>query len=327
MACTSAPSNIPKEMQGQIQSAPSLDVSSLGIQLTKIGSNDSPSLSQDGKKIAFVSQKRPTHAQPQIYFFDLEQLTERRITYQDGECGKPVLIEGGKKVIYSSSTDELKEHPILFRTSPDPSPWPPADLYESDLSGIEIKRLTQRPGFDGLALPRSDTSDKDIIYSQWNGHHLEAWQIHLENQAQKRLLTKKDRSILSLRLSPNSKQWIWIEKTDEGRILLVTAPFSFKTDQQKALTLGKTLTLENFESVEWWDDQNIYFSAQFPKKPFQIYSYNLKDPCLRIQVEHQSNLTTPQLNPTKQGMVFVSDANGGKNIYYKSLSATGSCLP
>ncbi len=314
-------------MQGQLQSTPSLDVSSLGIQLTKVGSNDSPSLSQDGKKIAFVSRNRLTHKQPQIYFFDLEQLTERRITYQDGECGKPVLIEGGKKVIYSSSTDELKEHPVLLRPSADPSPWPPVDLYESDLSGVEIRRLTQRPGFDGLAFLRSEATNRDTIYSQWNGHHLEAWQLQLESRSQRMLLAKKDRSILSLRLSPNGKQWIWMEKTDDGRTTLVIAPFNFKADQQKTLVLGQTLTLENFESVEWWDDQNIYLSAQFPKKPFQIYSYNLKDPCLRIQVEHQSNLTSPQLNPTKQGMVFVSDANGGKNIYYKSLSAAGSCLP
>ena len=298
-----------------------LDVTPLGIVLTKVGENDSPSFSADGKKIVFVSRNRKTHAQPQIYFFDLEQLSERRVTYQDGESRNPFLSKDGKKVIYASSTDELKERPTLLNSMAPktPSAFPPMDLYESDLSGTEIRRLTNRAGFDGSPWPRSD---KSILYSQEKNSRLEIWQMNLASKETSPIFAKKDRSIYSLRLSPNGKNWAWIEKTNSNETSLHIAPLNFKEDPRNEIKLTGV-----FDSVDWFDDEKLYFSGRWKTNVSQIFSYTLKDQCLKHLFQHSSNLSAPQLNPSKEGIVFVSDANGSKNIYYKSLSSnTEGCL-
>lgn len=297
----------------------------LGIVLTKDGQNDSPAFSADGKKVVFVSRQRKTHAQPQIYFFDLEQLAERRITYQDGESRDPFLSRDGKKVIYASSTDELKERPLLLqKASKDPvvTTWPPTDLYESDLSGADIRRLTTRPGFDGFPWPRND---KSIYFSRLNGSRLEIWQLNLQTKNASPLLIRKDRSVFSLRLSPNGKNWVWIESDANQKTSLHWADLGFRENAAARINLEGT-----FDSVDWLDDDKIYLSAKLNygrPKVSQIYSYELKTQCLKYLVEHSSNLTSPQINPTRESLAFSSDANGSRNIYYKSLSSNDSaCL-
>lgn len=307
---------IPPEMTNSVKNS-SLDVTPLGILLTKEGDNTSPAFSADGKKIVFVSSKRKTHAQPQIYFFDLEQLAEKRITYQDGESRDPFLTRDGRKVIYASSTDELKERPLLLSKvsgNQADTTWPPTDLYESDLAGIEVRRLTQRPGFDGFPWPRND---KSIIYSQNKNGRLEVWQLNLQSKEQIPLLSRKDQSIFSLRLSPNGKYWAWIE-SGNGVTKLHWSPLTFKEDPGAAINLEG-----NFDSVDWLDDEKLYLSGRMNyrhPKTSQIYTYELKTQCVKYLVEHSSNLSSPQINPTRESLAFSSDANGSKNIYYKSLS-------
>src|SRR4051812_48354251 len=70
-----------------------------------------------GDKILFNSKKRPGHTHDQVYEKDLSTGAERRITFQNGSTFQPRYQPKDQGIIYSSSTDELKENPPLLHPS------------------------------------------------------------------------------------------------------------------------------------------------------------------------------------------------------------------
>src|ERR1035437_8488881 len=67
-----------------------------------------------GDKLLFVSKKRPAHVHDQVYEKDLITGIERRITFQNGSTFQPHYQPKDLWIVYSSSTDELKENPPLL---------------------------------------------------------------------------------------------------------------------------------------------------------------------------------------------------------------------
>lgn len=309
-----------------------LDLTSLGFQLTEIGSNQMPSVSSDEKEIVFVSSNRPNHKQGQIYIYNLDSLTEKRITYQDGECQSPILINNGKNLIYSSNTDELKENPLLFVKSADSkdslerSPLLAMELYSSDLSGNEINRLTFRKGLDGHAWQRPDRP-QSFIYSVQQDGHLQAWQINIEQNAQVALLQKKNISIESLRPSNSIKKWAWIERSGANNSTVHTSMGKLPGIKEDKISLP----IGDYRDLNWLDEDRLLFSAKIainekPSKYYQIYSYHISNHCLENIFESNSNLISPQLMRKNQSLIFVSDLSGSFQIYSKALPSSGQCL-
>jgi Tol biopolymer transport system component len=305
------PSTLPEEAS----SSPDFEVTALGLQLTRTGENDSPSLSPDGKKLAFIARNRPSHTHGQVYILDLETRREKRVTFQDGDCFSPVFLKNGKQLVYASTTDELKEKPVLFQKKSEAAPWPPADLYLSDTAGTTINRLTHRAGFDGQPWPRLE---KSLVFAQANNALLEAWQIHIDSKKSIPLLTKKDKSVENLRFSPDNKQAIWIERSPDQ---LMLAPAN-------NLHSGKALKLPvgSYRDISWVSNQKVFFSAQTLKKFYQIYSYDVQTNCLQNLVESTSNLFSPQLASEGAAVIFTSQPTAGSQIFYKSLTASDQCL-
>lgn len=106
-----------------------------------------------GDRLVFVSAKRPTHQQPQIYERDLKEGVDRRITFQNGILARPRFHPKGDVIVYASSTDEVKEAgPFLAPARPSklpPAYQEPTEIYAHALAGLEIQRVSQRSGFDG----------------------------------------------------------------------------------------------------------------------------------------------------------------------------------
>jgi A/G-specific adenine glycosylase len=130
--------------------------------ITKVGENQMGQFSPDGSKIIFQSQSRPTHKKAQIYILNLRTNRERRITYNDGEDFSPTFDPTGEKILYSSTTDEIKEHGLIATPVTDPlldnSKASFQEIYESRADGSHIVRLTHGPGFDGSGSYSSDGS-------------------------------------------------------------------------------------------------------------------------------------------------------------------------
>ncbi|MEK7358362.1 MAG: hypothetical protein AAB250_18090, partial [Bdellovibrionota bacterium] len=65
------------------------DRSALARPVTSLGENTSPRFSADGARLLFLSRSRTTHRQAQVYELDLVRMTERRLTFHDGDDADP----------------------------------------------------------------------------------------------------------------------------------------------------------------------------------------------------------------------------------------------
>ncbi|MBK7843805.1 MAG: PD40 domain-containing protein [Bdellovibrionales bacterium] len=99
-------------------------------QLTTEGENWNGSFSPDGRKIIFLSEKRIGHSQSQVYELNLSLSRQRRVTFHDGDDASPHFDSSGRYILYSSTTDEIKEDPVFIQKSlselsspPPPRPW------------------------------------------------------------------------------------------------------------------------------------------------------------------------------------------------------------
>ncbi len=308
---------MPADLQQALNNpgAPTLNVSSLGIQLTQQGSNDSPFLSANGKKVVFVGRNRPGHTQGQIYIYDLDTLKERRVTYQDGDCRDPIFLQDSKQIVYASTTDELKERPLLLRPKDSVSSYPYTELYLSDESGSNINRLTFEDGFDGRPWPRWDRP-QSLTFSRVQNGHVASFQLNMESRQSIPVLAKKDISIESLQLSPDKKQWAWIQRADTGATLVWTGPYLLTPAKQAALTLPAG----DYKDVQWMAAHSLLLTAKSLKKNYQFYTYDLETRCLQNLFESNTDLDSPRLNSEGHAVVFTSTQNGTSQIFYKTLS-------
>lgn len=117
----------------------------------------------------FLSKDRAQHKNWQLYELNLENFREKRITYHDGDCVEADYSPQGNKILYASTTDEIKERPVLVSPS-GVSPLPATELYLSDLKGTDIERLTRRPGYEGQF---SWVGAKQFLYNVENNQRLE----------------------------------------------------------------------------------------------------------------------------------------------------------
>ncbi len=135
--------------------------------------------------MVFVSKNRSGHKNAQIYEYDLSESKEHRITYSDGDAADPQFVLDGEKIVYSSTTDELKERPLLIRKNEKPEAngnnEPPSDLYLSDLAGTEITRLTNHPGFDGQ-IRLTGTRDDEFYFTSIKDNVKQIFKYHLKSK-------------------------------------------------------------------------------------------------------------------------------------------------
>jgi Tol biopolymer transport system component len=244
----------------------------------------------------------------------MDSLKEKRVTYQDGECRDPIFLSDSKRIVYASTTDELKENPLLLHPSEASASYPMTDLYSSDLSGSDIQRLTQQNGFDGFAWPRPDRP-QSIIFSRLVDNRLATFQLNLESRQSIPLLAKKDVSIESLRLSPDKKQWIWIERDKTGATQVLTAPYNFSPSKQQPLGLPAG----DYKEILWISPQKILLTAKIQKKYVQFYTWDFEKKCLQGVFDSNTDVSSPRLHAERQGLVYASTSNGVSQIFYKSL--------
>lgn len=212
-----------------------------------IGSCDRGVFSPSGRKILMICTGRDEALSTQIYEYDLVNHVERRLTWQDGAIGSVDWLDEDH-FAYSSTTDELKEIP--FSTVKPDTDEIPSEIYTTDRVGHEIRRETNRIGFEGdlsvhhaqhaiLFVSRQNqnygimrlTTDRRILTSVAPGKAVRrspaslsqgpvAW---LESSAKegganlemhdgrKQSTRLKDRTLVSARPFPNGEAWLVVE--------------------------------------------------------------------------------------------------------------------
>lgn len=110
------------------------------------GSCDRGVFSPSGRKVLMICSGRDEASATQIYEYDLITAQERRLTWQDGSIGSVDWLDE-EHFAYASTTDELKEIPFSAK-KPDTDEIP-SEIYTTDRAGNEIRRETNRVGFEG----------------------------------------------------------------------------------------------------------------------------------------------------------------------------------
>lgn len=180
------------------------------------GASSQPSFSPAGDRLLFVSAQRVGHTHPQVYERDLGPGLERRITFQSGATFAPRYHPRDKLILYSSSTDELKEAPPLLQPPQDPGQLPsafaePVEIYTHSLDELEITRVTTRPGFDGQA--RFAQDGRSVTWTTATRSQLTVVSLPYPTPAgaRPRPLTGVPENSSSYTRSPNGKAASWIE--------------------------------------------------------------------------------------------------------------------
>ncbi len=305
-----------------------VQLTQLGLQLTKSGDNFAPRFSEDGHKIIFVSQKRSLHPQAQAYLFDLDSLKEKRLTYQNGQVSEVFLEQNN--FVYVSTTDEEKEQVLYFANAkPSENQRPQSEIYVSNLSGTQIQRKTHHPGFDGQLILQKKS---EAYFLRQDQQQLSLWQISFSatDKDHSKLLFNipKDlnSSLKQITPSTNGKNWLW----QQDNLIFLSAnksPFS----QPTLINLPAGI----YQNISWWDDKKIVLSAKSSElspsvfsKNFQIYIYDLEKKCLSPWIQSENDLTDFSTSTDHAAVAFVAaTAQNERQIYYlKTPAIPAFCL-
>ncbi len=175
------------------------------------GYNRGAVFSVDGEKIFYISKNRKGHKNTQIHEYDLTMQRDRRITFQDGDV-LTVFPLKRDQILYSSTTDEIKEQP--FAKDPDPR-YPKAEIYHSDLFGNDIGRLTNSPGFDGemIFVPIK----KKMLFTSIRGAVPGLYWLDLRTDKVTHFQFNKEHPQRSASLAPDGQNLYWIEENPSDK--------------------------------------------------------------------------------------------------------------
>jgi hypothetical protein len=299
--------------------------------LTEIGVNSGAIANANDSEILYTSEKRPTHRHSQAYSMNLITKKEQRLTYQDGEVQGILSINSNRKLIYSSTTDEIKENPQIIREyfekelvkKEESSPWKfnPFELYIMDRTGSNIERLTTNRGFDAEAALSPD--QETLYYASLERGELQLKSLSLKQRQSQTLAKKKGYHLTQPTPTTDGRRLAWVELSkngDQSQIVLG----DLKGKPIEVLTTAK--------AIHWapaWhpsDPVMIFSSNRFGEGSFEILTLDLATKCLKRWTYHSASDTLPSFSQDGSAILFTSDRTGSKQIYQLPYDKAIPCL-
>lgn len=300
------------------------------------GTNRRPALDdQDPQFLYFISSNRHEHTQPQAYRLDLKTKNLRRLTYQNGEVFE-VIPMSNNQLIYSSSTDEIKEDPDYIRgalaefkgekdqtltvTDDLGQTLPRTEIYKASLDGNQIERITDNPGFDGDISLRGKRYE--LAYVRWVGGIPHSHVINIKTK------NKSDVGPSNLwtsdpAYSPRQDEMGWIEQTKDGQWLLITGTAYGKQGKIRYQSPFRIRDL-SFHS----DGEQVVFSeaidAATPPN-YEIFLLNIGTGCKRRLTYHSALDLEPQVSQDGSRVYFSSSRTGIMQIFELPLGNLPTC--
>ena len=291
-----------------------------GTQLTFHGQNQSAQFSPDAQRILFVASNRNSHRHPQIYEMNLSTLEERRITYQDGECFDPTYSGDGRGLVYSSTTDEIKEKPKLFYKNTD-TEFLPAEIYASDISGNRIERWTEESDADRSPIRMDPQSNRWAYLSRKNGKY-EVWGFARPNPSPFLLFQSQHSSIPIASYSSPLEMWAWIQEDlkDKSQTLFV-GNRRFQNTQEHRVPLKK------INSLRWASSsQALVLSGTDEKKKSAILVYYYLRNCTDKLLESEAPMLGLDISRDENQLLLSLEQDNSWQIYLKDINlAAGEC--
>lgn len=298
-----------------------------GVQfIVSEGESSQASYNSKGDKIIFVSRKRITHKQDQVYEKDLVTGTERRITFQNGSTYQPRYNPKENSIVYSSSTDELKENPPLLHPVGPPSklPYPyqePMEIYVHGLKDFEIDRITLHPGFDGEA--RFSPDGNTITFTRVNGAKTEIVSYQRKSHAAKVIKDLGDNPT-QYTFTPDAKTHAWINWNEDFTAdhLMVQKP----NGQPKEVAADKSelKTEPAFSPDGKW---LLWVQKDSSNPVYDIWITDLDSLCPRqLTTSDEGQRRSPVISPDGRWLTYTLILKGRSRIARQPFTPpTGPC--
>lgn len=286
--------------------------------------------SPQGDRLLFVSRGRPGHKQDQVYEKILATGAEKRITFQNGTTMHPRYHPIENLIIYSSSTDELKENPPLLKPlseSVSKLPFPyqePMDIYLHSLHALEITRLSEHAGFDGEA--RFSNDGKEILWTRAVGQKTEVLGM---NRATRTLRTLKGLGTNPTQYltSPDGKTLAWVDWDQSfgvGRLRV------FRKGQAKSQEIGTDMILTKTDLSFTPDSKWLLWAQKDPTtERYDLWSLELANMCARpIPNDSSAERRDPTVSPDMKWLTYTTIQRERSRIARAAFPLTsGPCPP
>ncbi len=306
------------------------------LQLTQLGENSQARFSADGTRLIFVSRMRSSHKHAQVYEMLLPQMTERRLTFHDGDDLDPVISHDGTRFYYASGTDELKEETVaterlmrnyypqgLKKSAGSRSPQVPellSEIYLQTSNGREIERLTESPGYDG-EVDVEPKSGKYIVFTSTRDGQHNVYLADSRGRSVRRISTSKltDRGA---RFSPDGKTLIWYRLLPDGKASQLLLAEGNLRQPREILSGAGTMIHPSWHP----NGTDIVFSSNRDGKFFNLYSIDREGKCLKRLTTIEMDQTQPQVSPDGQRIVFTGKKGESQHLFAIDYKSDGPCL-
>jgi Tol biopolymer transport system component len=306
---------------------------SQATQITTVGHNEQGQFSPSGEKIIYVSSHQPNHSHPQVYEMNLSTKQTLRLTYQDGHLMNPVYLKEGQSILYSSTTDENKENPVFLSESLGLKSWSPSnspasgallfqeaflptELYWSDPSGVKIRRLTFRPGFDGQI--SAHPAGSSFVFSSLRKKHSQLFSYSL-NKKKPDPLFRSQFDELYPHYSLDGKRLTWVRK-EKGVYRIMVADALGRTPQ--------SITTRNatYHSPKWHPKgEHILFSANTYDANFELYVSRSDGSCTQRLTYTRFDEGQPHFSPDGSKILFTSNKEGHPQLFTMPFLPPETC--
>ncbi len=293
--------------------------------LTFLGQNHSPQFNRNGDRLLYVSSQRPQHKNNQAYELNFQKLTERRVTFQDGDVYYPHYLNMNE-IVYSSTTDEIKESFIsreeLARHQDR------LEIYSSDFFGNEIHRWTKSPGLDSEPTSQLKNYDKQnsVYFISRSRQPAGLYSLTAPLQAPKLIQAQGKSLILRPEVAPTGPEILWIEKDEATRTQSLRLKSSSKANVQELLT-----TQGDWQSASWGPEDDQWLISEKPAGAanYRIILYDLKKQCTQVLLSAPGqSLFDPIVNQNNPRLlVFTVRKGESSHIYLMEWpKERGPCL-
>ncbi|MCU0237904.1 MAG: hypothetical protein MUC29_00550 [Pyrinomonadaceae bacterium] len=298
-------------------------------QLTFGGENAEAYFSFDGKQLVFQS-KRDERKCDQIYTMGVDGSNVKMVSNGDGATTCSYFKKGDKKIVYASTFGGDKNCP----KPPDRSEgyvwavYPNFDIYESNVDGTKIKKLTNTKGYDAEATVSPD--GKKIIFTSERDGDLDLYVMDKNGKNVKRLTDEIGYDGGAF-FSPDGKQIVYRRsavKTEAeikrykdllARNMIVPTVFDIwvmnadGTNKRQVTKLGSG----SFAPFFTPDGKRIlfctnYFATDQRKRNFDLALINVDGTGLERVTFNETFDGFPMFSPDGKKLVFASNRNAKK---------------
>jgi TolB protein len=155
-------------------------------QLTSGGQNAEAYWSPDGQKLIFQST-REGHSCDQLYIMNADGSNQHMVSTGKGVVTCGYFMPDGQHFLYASTHEAGEECPKRADRSKGYvwDVFPGFDIYEADLNGKIVRKLTDTPRYDAEATVNFKT--KKIVYTSMASGDLDLWTMNLDGSGKKEI--------------------------------------------------------------------------------------------------------------------------------------------